>query len=87
MDNLSYLFAAYSIIFAAVALYVIFLWRRQTLLDSRLRSLETQLSEIRDGLAKSWPWTFLHHKLCRLLLNRCLVGIFNWWVRAGLELW
>ncbi len=53
MDNLSYLFAAYSIIFAAVALYVIFLWRRQTLLDSRLRSLETQLSEIRDGLAKS----------------------------------
>ena len=52
MENLSYLFAAYSIIFAAVALYVIFLWRRQASLDSRLRGFETQLNEIRDQLAE-----------------------------------
>jgi CcmD family protein len=46
MENLSYLFAAYSIIFAAIALYVIFLWRRQARLDSRLRGLEIQLNKI-----------------------------------------
>ena len=47
MENLSYLFAAYSIIFAAIALYVIFLWRRQARLDSRLRGLEMQVNDIR----------------------------------------
>jgi CcmD family protein len=52
MDNLSYLFAAYSIIFAAVVLYVMFLWRQQARLDSRLRGLEIQLNEIRDELAE-----------------------------------
>ena len=52
MEDLSYLFAAYSIIFAAVALYLIFLWRRQSRLDSRLRGLESQLSLIRDELAE-----------------------------------
>jgi CcmD family protein len=51
MENLSYLFAAYSIIFAAVALYVMFLWRRQAQLDSRLRGLEIQLNQVRDELA------------------------------------
>jgi CcmD family protein len=51
MENLSYLFAAYSIIFGAVALYVTFLWRRQASFDRKLRSLESQLSEIRDQLA------------------------------------
>jgi CcmD family protein len=46
MENLSYLFAAYSIIFVAVFLYVIFLWRRQARLESRLRRLEAQLNEL-----------------------------------------
>jgi len=55
MENLSYLFAAYSVIFAAVALYVIFLWRRQTRLDRRLRGLEIELNEIRDELAGEQP--------------------------------
>jgi CcmD family protein len=50
MENLSYLFAAYSIIFAAVVFYVMFLWRRQARLDSRLRQLENQLNEIRNEL-------------------------------------
>jgi CcmD family protein len=52
MENLSYLFAAYSIIFAAIVLYVMFLWRRQVQLDRRLRGLEIQLNGIRDELAQ-----------------------------------
>jgi CcmD family protein len=52
MENLGYLFAAYSIIFAAIVLYVMFLWRRQTRLDSRLRGLEIQLNEMRGELAE-----------------------------------
>jgi CcmD family protein len=55
MENLSYLFAAYSIIFAAIVLYVMFLWRRQARLDSRLRGLELQLNEIRGELAEDGP--------------------------------
>jgi CcmD family protein len=55
MENLSYLFAAYSIIFAAIALYVIFIWRRQARLDSRLRGLEAQLREIRAELENDSP--------------------------------
>jgi len=47
MENLSYLFAAYSIIFAAIALYVMFLWRRLARLDSRLRRLEIELNNMR----------------------------------------
>ena len=55
MENLGYLFAAYSIIFAAIFLYVMFLWRRQVSLDSRLAALETQLSEVREQLAGDHP--------------------------------
>jgi CcmD family protein len=51
MENLSYLFAAYTTIFAAVVLYVMFLWRRQARLDSRLGGLEIQLNEVRDALS------------------------------------
>jgi CcmD family protein len=55
MENLGYLFAAYSIIFAAIFLYVMFLWRRQVSLDSKLAALENQLSEVRDQLAGDHP--------------------------------
>jgi CcmD family protein len=51
MENLNYLFAAYSIIFAAIALYVMFLWRRQLRLDGKLRRLELQLSRLKEELA------------------------------------
>lgn len=37
MDNLSYLVVAYSIIFIAIFLYVVFLWRRQVRLNAFLR--------------------------------------------------
>jgi CcmD family protein len=55
MENLSYLFAAYTIIFAAIVLYVIFLWRRQASLDSRLHWLERQVNEMRNELAEDRP--------------------------------
>ncbi len=51
MENFNYLFAAYSIIFAAIFLYVMFLWRRQARLDIKLRGLEIQLREVHQELA------------------------------------
>jgi CcmD family protein len=45
MENLGYLFAAYSIIFAVIFVYVLFLWRRQTRLESELKTLEGRLAK------------------------------------------
>ncbi len=55
MENFNYLFAAYSIIFAAIFLYVMFLWRRQARLDIKLRGLEIQLREVHQELAAHLP--------------------------------
>jgi CcmD family protein len=46
MENLGYLFAAYSIIFVAIFLYVLFIWRRQAVLDAELRTLEAQMAAL-----------------------------------------
>jgi CcmD family protein len=46
MEHFGFLFAAYSIIFAAIFLYVVFIWRRQVALDAELRALESKLAEI-----------------------------------------
>jgi CcmD family protein len=43
MENLGYLFVAYSIIFVVIFLYVVFLWRRQARLEAELRALEAKL--------------------------------------------
>lgn len=43
MDHLAYLFAAYSIIFALIALYVIFIGRRQARIEREIRQLESAL--------------------------------------------
>jgi CcmD family protein len=51
MENLSYLFAAYTVIFVVLFLYVLFLWRRQARLDAQLRSLENGLRSVREELA------------------------------------
>ena len=48
MDHLGYLFAAYSLIFAAIFIYVIFIGRRQTALDGELRDLEAELRRMRE---------------------------------------
>ncbi|MGO9264563.1 MAG: CcmD family protein [Candidatus Binataceae bacterium] len=50
MDNFNYMFAAYSIIFAAIFLYVMFIWRRQTRIEADVRTLETRLQAVRDTL-------------------------------------
>jgi CcmD family protein len=51
MENFGYLLAAYSIIFAVIFLYVVFLWRRQARLESELTALERKLDDVRDELA------------------------------------
>lgn len=43
MDHLAYLFAAYSIIFVLIALYVIFIGRRQARIEREIRQLESAL--------------------------------------------
>jgi CcmD family protein len=49
MEHLGYLFAAYSIIFAVIFLYVVFIWRRQTALDAELRALEARMAALTDN--------------------------------------
>ena len=49
MENLSYLFAAYAIIFGAIFAYVLFIWRRQATLESELRAMETRLRALDEA--------------------------------------
>jgi len=53
MENFGYLFAAYTIIFAVIFLYVIFLWRRQRRLEREVAALEARLAELAGKAAKS----------------------------------
>ena len=46
MENFGYLFAAYSAIFAAIFLYVMFIWNRQSRLDEELHALESKLAAL-----------------------------------------
>jgi len=43
MENLSYLFAAYAIIFVVIFGYVLFIWRRQVALEAELRAMEARM--------------------------------------------
>jgi CcmD family protein len=49
MEHLGYLFAAYSIIFAVIFLYVLFIWRRQAALDAELRTLEARMAALNES--------------------------------------
>jgi CcmD family protein len=49
MEHLGYLFAAYSIIFAVIFLYVLFIWRRQAALDAELRTLEARMAALNEN--------------------------------------
>jgi CcmD family protein len=49
MEHLGYLFAAYSIIFAVIFLYVLFIWRRQVALDAELKSLEARMASLNQA--------------------------------------
>jgi CcmD family protein len=53
MDNLSYLVVAYSVIFAVIFLYVVFLWRRQARLNDEVRAIEVKLNELQAELARN----------------------------------
>lgn len=48
MEHLGYLFAAYSVIFVAIFLYVVFIWRRQSLLQRELDALRKRLDALSD---------------------------------------
>lgn len=55
MQNLGYLFAAYTIIFAVIFFYVVFLWRRQRRLDAELQTMEARLKEVQEELSSHHP--------------------------------
>jgi len=55
MEHLGYLFAAYSIIFVVIFLYVVFIWRRQAALDAELRTLEARMAVLTNETAASTP--------------------------------
>ena len=46
MDNLGYLFAAYTIIFVVIFGYVLFIWRRQAALEAEVQSLEARFAAL-----------------------------------------
>jgi len=48
MEHFGYLFAAYSVIFVAIFLYVAFIWRRQALLERELDALRKRLDALDD---------------------------------------
>jgi CcmD family protein len=52
MENLGYLFVAYTIIFVAIFLYVLFVWRRQAELEAELRAIEARLRALGDTTAQ-----------------------------------
>ena len=49
MEHLGYLFAAYTIVFAVIFLYVLFIWRRQMALEAELRTLEARLRAVAEN--------------------------------------
>jgi CcmD family protein len=49
MEHFGYLFGAYSIIFAVIFLYVMFIWRRQAALDAELRTLEARMAALQEN--------------------------------------
>jgi CcmD family protein len=46
--NFGYLFAAYSVIFVVIFLYVLFLWRRQAALEQELTALEDRFRALTE---------------------------------------
>ena len=46
MEHFGYLFAAYSLTFVGIFVYVLFMWQRQSRLESELRTLESRLKSL-----------------------------------------
>jgi len=55
MEHLEYLFAAYSIIFILIGLYVIFIGRRQARLEREIGRLEASLRSAEQAAQPSEP--------------------------------
>jgi CcmD family protein len=55
MEHLGYLFAAYSAIFIAIFLYVLFIGRRQASLEEELKALEARLETLNQRAPESEP--------------------------------
>ena len=55
MEHFGYLFAAYSIIFAVIFVYVLFIWRRQAELERELRAMEERIKTLKTESASSAP--------------------------------
>lgn len=53
MEHFGYLFAAYSITFAVIFIYVMFIWRRQAALDAELARLEARLRALAESSSAS----------------------------------
>jgi CcmD family protein len=53
MEHFGYLFAAYSIIFVVIFIYVVFIWRRQVALDAELGRLEAALRALAEKKAEN----------------------------------
>lgn len=53
MEHLGYLFAAYSIIFLLIGLYVLFIARRQARLEREVTRLEASLRDAAGSTAES----------------------------------
>ncbi len=49
MEHFDYLFAAYSIIFAVIFGYVVFIWRRQARLEIEIRVMEERLKHLKTA--------------------------------------
>ena len=55
MEHFGYLFAAYSLTFAGIFVFVLFMWQRQSRLESELRTLESRLKSLDDRETDSAP--------------------------------
>ncbi len=49
MEHFGYLFAAYTVIFVAIFLYVGFIWRRQARLEAELQALEKRFEALNES--------------------------------------
>ncbi|HVN29486.1 MAG TPA: CcmD family protein [Candidatus Binataceae bacterium] len=55
MEHFDYLFAAYSIIFAVIFAYVVFIQRRQSRMDAEIRAMEERLKTLKTPAQSSNP--------------------------------
>jgi len=55
MEHFDYLFAAYTIIFAVIFAYVVFIWRRQARLEAKIRAMEERLKSLKSASSSPGP--------------------------------